>query len=335
MERVNKERVVDGGFEGVRVENGLVSMVLIPALGGKLSSLRDLRTGREWLWRNPRAGFRAHAYGASYVRDANEGGWDECFPTVAECEYPLSPWRGVKVPDHGEIWSQPWNLSITRSKDGALSLCTAAAGQQFPYRFERTISLRPASSTFRLDYTLTSYADRNMAFIWSAHPLFSIEPGMRVEVPHDAAFNTFSSLPADAIPTTKAFSWPPEIHSGDRQVNLLELPVGLQLPEGFAFKIWSMALSIGQAALYTADGKLEFAFDPRSVPQLGIWLNIGGWAGDGGEPFEHLAIEPCIGAQDSLQEAVEKFDTYAVLPAGATREWWLEVSLDTAFPKPL
>src|SRR5205814_1423766 len=42
------------GFETVEVDTGVLGLSLMPDLGGKINSLRDLRTGREWLWRNPR-----------------------------------------------------------------------------------------------------------------------------------------------------------------------------------------------------------------------------------------------------------------------------------------
>ncbi|MDP9381556.1 MAG: hypothetical protein M3Q29_15690 [Chloroflexota bacterium] len=38
-------------------------------------------------------------------------------------------------------------------------------------------------------------------------------------------------------------------------------------------------------------------------------VRAGGWSGTGGQPYYNLALEPCIGAQDSLQEAVSATDS--------------------------
>jgi hypothetical protein len=60
---------------------------------------------------------------------------------------------------------------------------------------------------------------------------------------------------------------------------------------------------------------------------LGIWLNLGAWAGDGGAPYYNLGLEPCIGAQDSLADAVTQYRLFETLHPGAERKWWLEVEL--------
>lgn len=93
------------GFQTWTLANGLISLTFIPELGGKLSSLRDLRSGREWLWTNEHLPYQKPTGSNSYV-NADTGGWDECFPTVAPCSYPLEPWQGIPLPDHGELWSQ-------------------------------------------------------------------------------------------------------------------------------------------------------------------------------------------------------------------------------------
>ena len=48
---------------------------------------------------------------------------------------------------------------------------------------------------------------------------------------------------------------------------------------------------------------------------------------DGGTPYFNMGLEPCIGAQDSLSEAVSKYDLFAKLPPHGRRTWWLEIEL--------
>ena len=79
----------------IEANNGLIAFAALPELGAKIISLRDLRNGRDGCGRP--TGFRSNGmrYGTSYIEKADTGGWDECFPTVAPCEYPLEPHRGV------------------------------------------------------------------------------------------------------------------------------------------------------------------------------------------------------------------------------------------------
>ena len=96
-----------------------------------------------------------------------------------------------------------------------------------------------------------------------------------------------------------------------------------------ALKLWSAPLGAGQgwAALQASDGALNMRWDPALLPQVGFWMNLGAWSGDGGAPYYNLGLEPCLGAQDSLAEAVARHQLFGELPPGGTRAWWLEVEL--------
>ncbi len=78
------------GFPAIALRSEEVEVIAVPALGMKLTNLRRLR-GREWLWRNDQIPLRLPRSGASYVETADSGGWDECFPTVAESLGPPRP----------------------------------------------------------------------------------------------------------------------------------------------------------------------------------------------------------------------------------------------------
>jgi len=49
MKHCSIARITIDGFDAVEVNTGLAARTLIPELGGKISSLRDLSSGREWL----------------------------------------------------------------------------------------------------------------------------------------------------------------------------------------------------------------------------------------------------------------------------------------------
>ncbi|MHB8276843.1 MAG: hypothetical protein ACYDIA_04225 [Candidatus Humimicrobiaceae bacterium] len=55
--------------------------------------------------------YKPGVYGSTYVK-AECAGFDEIFPTIDECFYVTYPWKGIPIPDHGEVWSIPWQLDI-------------------------------------------------------------------------------------------------------------------------------------------------------------------------------------------------------------------------------
>ena len=97
------------GFPAVALRSSDVEIVVVPALGAKITNLRRL-PGREWLWRSDQIPLAPPIPGASYVETADSGGWDECFPTVGPCLLPENP--AVLLPDHGELWSAPWETRV-------------------------------------------------------------------------------------------------------------------------------------------------------------------------------------------------------------------------------
>jgi len=171
-------------LEAVKLESDALSVVVLPELGGKISSLVSRATGREWLWRNPHLPYRAAAPGDSYVALHDTGGIDECFPTVAP---------SLGFPDHGELWGQAWAVE----ERSAERLTLSARGKG--YRLDR--SLRLARLGLELDYRLQSLSDRNFSFVWCLHPLFAIEPGMTIEI----GGTVVTRIPAEARTATKTF----------------------------------------------------------------------------------------------------------------------------------
>ena len=328
MARIHVEETEIQGFRALHIANQVLSLTIIPDLGGKISSMRDLRNGREWLWTNPQLPYRQHDYGTSYVQEADTGGWDECFPTVSACYYPLSPWKGRSIPDHGEIWPLQW--SIECNGDGVTTLIIHMQAQSvgLPYVFRRTITVTAGSPSLRFDYRVESQSDSDMGFIWSSHPLFAIEPGMRVQLPDNTRMNIWLGIPAQLEPQSGEQAWPAHAKLDGHEWDLSSMP---DETASIGIKLWSQPLAQGYAALLARDGEFRFTFDTVQLSQVGLWINARAYSGMAGNPYYNLALEPCIGAQDSLEDAIEKYQRYATLPAYGTKEWWLEVHLSTRY----
>src|ERR1700690_4239136 len=86
------------GFSVHVLNNEDVELAVVPELGAKIISLRNLRTGREWLWHplDKVKLFKNHP-GDEFC-GSPLAGIDECLPTILPCA-----WRGRELPDHGEV----------------------------------------------------------------------------------------------------------------------------------------------------------------------------------------------------------------------------------------
>lgn len=295
------------------VANRHLRIALFPGAGGKIASLLDARTGREWLWSNPRLPLRVPTYGASYVCAHDSGGFDECFPAVAAGPHPAEPWRGVEIPDHGELWGLAWDC-----EERGRTLSMGVDGVRFPYRFERSLELAEDAPEVRLRYRLLNRSPFPFPFIWSSHPLMALRPGMRLLIPDGTPMRLYGASDPAFGDRDTSFIWP---MLAGRDLGRLPGPEA-----GYALKVFGDAPACGWVGLHDPSSAttLRMEYDPLEVPQLGLWLNMGGWTPFEGEaPYYNLGLEPCIGAGDDLELAVHRYTSHGVLPAKGELTWEL------------
>ena len=309
------------GFRSLSVQTGVMELSIIPELGGKVNSLRDSRTGREWLWRHPRFPYKQVPHGSSYTAASDTGGWDECFPSVAECEYPSAPWQGAAIQDHGELWSQTTQFEINEQAD-KIALLNRWGGIALPYTFTRNITILEKSARLRVDYEVKNKSDQPINYVWCIHPLLAIEPGMELRLPESARFNIGGAYPNDLVPLEKKMQFP-FAASG------LNFPFLPQANAGRAIKLWSDPLpeAQGWTTMRASNGEFQMRWDVSLLPQVAVWMNFGALGMDGGSPYYNLGLEPCIGAQDSLNDAVNQYNLFATVPPQGSKQWWLEIEL--------
>ena len=164
------------GIQGLSIEDECLQAVILPTIGGKMTSLKCKASGREWLWQDPGDLLRFPPYGAP-LPDYDIGGFQECFPTVNEVYYPSSPWRGVVVPDHGEVWALPWEAEST---DDGLHLWVYSV--RFAYRLDKWLHFSD-DGRLTIRYELRSLAPFDFKYLWSAHPALNLQPGMKLLLP--------------------------------------------------------------------------------------------------------------------------------------------------------
>jgi hypothetical protein len=275
------------GFTEITLYNNEISISVIPALGGKVTSLTHLGSGREWMWK-PESfrGYSASVLGAAF-QDGTLVGWDECLPTIEPCLY-----KDRQLPDHGEIWTSACIFDEGDLKQGIIH--TTLELPRSPLRFSRRLHLEGNNVIAR--YLLENMRSHEEAYIWAMHPLFSIEAGDRLDLPPEVR----AQLPPGDWTETLSFG-----------------------PEGKALKAFARVqgpVSVGVSG--SAPGRsISIAWDGRDHPVLGLWLTRGGWHG-----HHHLALEPTNSCYDALGQALQN-GSPGLLPPKGTRKWSVGINL--------
>jgi galactose mutarotase-like enzyme len=305
------------GFPAVALRSTHLEIVAVPAIGMKLTNLRR-PNGREWLWRSDQIPLTLPEPGTSYVEAADSGGWDECFPTVGPCAIPGSS----MLPDHGELWSAAWTSSVYDHAEGT-TLAGSARGARLPYEFQRQVTLSPDEPTARLRYRLHHTGEKSFPWIWSAHPLLNVQPGSQLSLPGLSQVKVSAVHGRDDLSVNDVVSWPGAIGgSADRFT--------FPSDAAWAVKIFGDLGVDGRMSVTDPrkGERLELTVRREEVPQVGIWINCNGWAPPGRNPYFNLALEPCIGAPDRLDLAVNEWHTAQMLHPGEVREWGVDVRLE-------
>jgi hypothetical protein len=293
------------GFEVVGLRSACVEIAIVPRLGGKILSLKNRRSGREWMWRRPDGGRLFASRPGDPFETGTVSGADDCLPTVAACEI-----AGRPIPDHGEVWSRPCNVEPSRQN----VLRTGLDLSSIPARFERAISLHH-DHIVRIDYRLGNLSDDPHPFLWAFHPLMKIEIGDELAVPvNDVSVEvaTFSGARRG-----DRWAWPAPTPG----INLHRMDLGSQ--PGYA-KVFATSLTSGRADVFNSitGDRLTLSFNAAKLPALGIWITRGGWRG-----YHHVALEPTHAPFDSLADAAEAKACPILEPRGVAT-WRIELELN-------
>jgi galactose mutarotase-like enzyme len=307
------------GHEALVLESDHVRTVVLPELGAKIVSLLDKRAKCEWLIGPGTRPLDKVDYGAVFV-DQDMSGWDEMFPTVVACDYPVPGEKfGATLPDHGEVWPLAWRPG----PGDADEICLSVMGRALHYRLSRTLSFS-APDTLQLEYEVENLSHETMPYLWAAHPQFDSGGELEIILP-DEVKAVCNVLPAEwgwGQPETRA-AWPQAVnsHGLSQAIN----HVGPRTLKS-ARKFFVLPESpVGWAGLIRRPGQawLRLEWDPDLVPYLGIWVDEGRISDE-----SVVALEPMTGFYDSLAIAWDKGLVSAVEP-GATQTWSLFMTVGT------
>ena len=278
----NTEVRREQGFNLFALGNQEVEIVVVPELGAKIVSLKNLRTGREWMW-HPPGGLKLFRNSPGDDFSASPlVGMDECLPTIVPCS-----WRGRELPDHGEVWSVPWVVNDSAKESGVLK--TSVVLNYSPFEIERTIELH--ENEIHLNYRLRNRSAVEECYLWAMHPLLRLVAGDQLELPA----STRSLLNGEA--------WIDDLNAAT--------------PARDCAKVFASPVSEGFAAIKNqiTGERLEFEWSPTENSTLGVWLTRGGWHG-----HHHFAIEPTNSDADALTEAAAR-KRCGIVSAGGVANW--------------
>lgn len=290
------EHVIWGGFHARILRNAALQIVVIPDLGAKIVSLKNLCSGREWMY-NPNGSpnlFRNRP-DDDFARSPLIG-WDECLPTIAPCT-----WRGRALPDHGEVWNTAWRLDEAACERGMIK--TSVKLPISPFEFTRSIEIQ--NDTLHVNYHLLNLSGDRQEFLWAMHPLLALQTGDRLALSPDIR---------------QCLGEQPWLDSLD-----------FEEKDSTCIKVFASPLQQGRAEIFNpvSNDSLIFKWDVADCNTLGIWLTRGGWNG-----HHHLALEPTNGAPDSLAVAAGKPDNCGVLVPFGKKEWRIQIQA-TSHYRPL
>jgi hypothetical protein len=245
-----------------------------PVHGGRWVSLVGA-DGKEWLWRSHIPGRESVQQGDAFV---DAGGLEECYPTIGG------------VPDHGDVWSQPW-----AEDDGGLRV----VGSSYDLRREITVSGDELTARYRL------LAPAGERFIWAAHALLDLSTNaflrlptghpMTVDLPDDSVLGEWPSLD-----NTDLSRFGPD----DGSV------MGIRLP------------GLTSAEVVDGHSRLTMTLEVDDQPcGFMIWRNLGGWPD--ADPYRSTGVEPMIGHRATLANAGP--GQAGVVPSSGEVTWTLRM----------
>ena len=294
------------------LENHLLQVTVLPESGGKISSLRSIRTGEEFLLPHlqPATELVGPERKTITFDQGDLGGFDECLPSVAPCG---SIEGEPPVPDHGDLWRHPW--AIESSSSQSITLATQASSR--PLRITRAATLE--GDTLVLDYEIENVSGVPATWLWSAHPLLKVEAGDRIYLPRDIAGVKVEYTSTEDFAQSSHIGWPVAQSTSGSSIDLSVVP---HCDGTTAHKLFARMEGAGITALHRARLQQGIAlhFDSSKLPYLGIWISAGAWPQSGPNRQYTVALEPTTSQCDSLADAVN--DGSACRLAGGDRRHW-------------
>ncbi|TCP30962.1 uncharacterized protein DUF5107 [Scopulibacillus darangshiensis] len=305
------------GFLYVSIENKNVKAEILPEIGGKVTSLYNKVTDREWLLDSGKRELQSPEYGSMFT-EWDMSGLDDMFPTIDACMYPADGnFKDIPLQDHGEVWSLPW--AFERTND---SVSLVVKGKALPYVLQKTYYFLN-KHTIRCEYKVENLSDETLVYLWASHPQFKVDETIEILLPEKVQ-TILSVQGGKKLGTTnQLFNWPTVVTEDGQKISLNQIGPytnrdsrKLYVPE---------KLCVSWSALYASDTDdfLLYKTSPNQVPYLGVWVDEGEF-----NSRATCALEPSTGFYDNLENAFYN-GTYSSVKGKGSSSWFLDIVIDS------
>lgn len=309
--QISKTKYKD--MNAISIESSHLIVTIIPESGGKIQSIYNKVLNKEHLIQSPYDLFKKSAYDSNFA-DGDLSGFDEVFPSIEQCFYPIEPWKGINIPDHGEVWSLPWDCEIQGE-----SIVLSVEGVRFPYTLERRIDFI-RDNVFRITYQADNRSNFDFSFIWAPHILLQCEEDTEIILPPSVkTVMSTCSVENKLGKFGTMHAWPITTIEGE------EYHIAKIYPKypGKCEKYYAMEkVEEGWCALFnpSTGSAVGLSYPIDKVPYLGIWEGIM-------NNKYVTAMEPCTGALDYLDTSMQ-WNKVSVIKSKSQYNWYLNLTFD-------
>jgi hypothetical protein len=284
--------------ELIRLQNDLLEVSVLPAVGAKIYDLIEKRSGQNFLWHNPRIAPQHYPIEANFDNYWC-GGWDDGFPTCEACTH-----NGEQFPNLGELRSVHWEVESLDESGKEPSITLSTFGPISPIQARKQIRLHDRS--IEMEFQIDHLGALPIEYLWGTHPAYAVEPGCLIHIPARTGIVGQANHPALGEPGQR-YGWPIiNTRHGSSDMSLMQ-PLGKYSAGHYAADLSDGWYAIEYPARKTG---LFFEFPLEICPYLWLWLSYGGWRG-----YYLAVVEPWTSCPVTLSEAVAA-STHKVLEPG-------------------
>lgn len=261
-------------MDALIMENKYLQIKTLPKLGFKIASIIYKPKDKEFLFQPTKEKYHLPNYGDSFER-YDTSGLDEMLPTIDKCKYPGHEFRERILPDHGDVWSLPWNVEVLNNEIiGNVKL------RSLPLGFTKSISFKD-ENTIRMDYQVKNLSNEDIYYIWALHGLNVFDNDTSFIFQNDM-INPFNV-------------------QDNEDLNRFDFHDLKNYGDGKTYKFYfPNEITRGQVGLNYKKDKIKYMikYDSEILPYLGVWITKGGFKGE-----YNCALEPSNGFYDSVDLA--------------------------------
>jgi len=287
--------------------NSELSISVIPKLGGKIISIKDI-DGFEFVSRSGKP-YSLREYGGKFG-DKEFDGIDEIFPTLSACKYPAAPWQEVELPPHGELFSQPWNIVSTNNV-----ICMAVKGKALPYLFQRTITLKGSSVV--LDYEVTNLSSNDIYYFYLFHPLLTGLTGTQLKLEDDQLVKISYNYKEFLGKMGTEANW------GDLMIETNKVFKENMFKENSG-KYWKIFATLPKSEVileYPNKKSISLEWEAEAQPKFAVWTS------EGMSKLHHIAPEPTTSFEESLEDAYKNGNAKCI-KANSKVKWQTTLTIE-------